>query len=50
MTLVLILAALALVLIISAILLALTGGHHLVHTDHDLPEPAHYARRGPKGT
>lgn len=39
------LAALALVLIIGAVLLAVTG-RHLVHTEHDLPTPARHARRG----
>jgi hypothetical protein len=40
------LAALALVLTVGAVLLAVTG-RRLVHADHDLPEPARYARCGP---
>lgn len=52
MTVVLFLAALALLCTAVAVLLAVTGGRALVHTEHDLPEPARHARRAPtsKGT
>ena len=40
----LILVGLALTCGTVAVLLSATGGRHLIHTEHDLPEPARHPR------
>ena len=38
-------AAVAATIAVPALLIRLTGGRDLVHTEHDLPKPARHARR-----
>ncbi len=37
--------AVAATIAVPALLVAVTGGRDLVHTEHDLPKPARHARR-----